>query len=86
MNRELQDFVRVISQTLEKDVSRCDESFMMFGEEEALRSIPVIALTASAMKGNREEILAHGFDGYISKPIEEHALLNTIREKICGRK
>ncbi len=38
--------------------------------EERLWDIPVIALTASAMKGNREEILAHGFDGYIAKPID----------------
>ena len=34
------------------------------------RSIPVIALTAFAMKGDGEAFLADGFDGYISKPIE----------------
>ncbi len=39
-------------------------------DEEATRSIPVVALTASAMKGAREKILAEGFDGYIEKPIE----------------
>jgi signal transduction histidine kinase/CheY-like chemotaxis protein/HAMP domain-containing protein len=52
--------------------------------EETLRKIPVIALTASAMKGNREEILAHGFDGYIAKPIEGQAFLEMIREKLHG--
>jgi len=31
--------------------------------------IPVIAVSASAMKGDREDFLANGFDGYISKPI-----------------
>jgi signal transduction histidine kinase/CheY-like chemotaxis protein/CHASE3 domain sensor protein len=48
--------------------------------DETLRDTPVIAVTASAMKGNREEILAHGFDGYISKPIAHDVLEKTMRE------
>jgi len=42
------------------------------------RGIPVLALTASAMKGEEERILSHGFDGYIAKPIEIKKLLDTI--------
>jgi len=34
------------------------------------RHIPVVALTASAMTGEREQLLSTGFDGYISKPID----------------
>ena len=49
-------------------------------DDEALRHIPVIAVTASAMKGDREEILAHGFDGYLSKPLDHDALRNLLRE------
>ena len=45
----------------------------------ATRRIPVIALTALAMKGARESLLADGFDGYISKPIELKQLLEMIR-------
>jgi len=48
--------------------------------DEALRDTPVIAVTASAMKGNREEILARGFDGYISKPIAHDVLEKTMRK------
>ena len=36
----------------------------------ALAAIPLIAVTALAMVGDRDIILASGFDGYISKPIE----------------
>jgi CheY-like chemotaxis protein len=47
--------------------------------DEALRDIPVFAVTASAMTGDREKILAHGFDGYISKPIEYEVLMRAVR-------
>jgi two-component system cell cycle response regulator DivK len=37
--------------------------------EESLRGVPLIAVTASAMVGDRDKVIASGFDGYISKPI-----------------
>ena len=49
-------------------------------KDEALRHIPVVAVTANAMKGDREEVLARGFDGYISKPIDAELLRKTIQE------
>ena len=38
-------------------------------EDERTASIPVVALTSFAMKGDRERFLAEGFDGYLEKPI-----------------
>ncbi len=43
-----------------------------------LRHIPVVALTANAMHGDRERFLNAGCDGYISKPVTRSELLNTI--------
>jgi CheY-like chemotaxis protein len=48
--------------------------------DEALRSTPVLAVTASAMKGDQETILAHGFDGYLSKPVDADLLRKALRE------
>lgn len=38
------------------------------------RDIPVLAVTAYAMKGDQERVLAAGCDGYVSKPIDTRAL------------
>ena len=42
------------------------------------RFVPVVALTADSMHGDRERFLEMGFDGYVSKPIEERALMTAV--------
>lgn len=44
--------------------------FRLVRENPAINHIPIIAVTAYAMLSDREEILAAGFDGYISKPFD----------------
>ena len=46
----------------------------------SLEHIPVIAVSASAMKGDKEDFLAYGFDNYISKPIDNVLFEKTIKE------
>jgi len=50
--------------------------------DERTASIPVLAVTALAMQGDRERFLAAGFDGYVSKPVNVAELLEAVR-RIC---
>jgi PAS domain S-box-containing protein len=48
--------------------------------------VPIIALTAHAMKGFEQEILAAGCTGYVTKPIDIDVLLGALAEKLGGRR
>jgi two-component system cell cycle response regulator DivK len=49
-------------------------------EDDELASIPVVAVTAFAMKGDEERIRQGGCEAYISKPISVSGFLDTIRK------
>lgn len=44
----------------------------------ALRKVPIVAVTALAMVGDRSKVLAAGFDGYVSKPIDPEAFVPAV--------
>ena len=54
--------------------------------QEEFRDIPIIALTAHAMKGNREKVIVEGFEGYISKPIDVRKFPEQVRSYLRGKR
>ena len=67
----------MILMDIQMPVMNGDEALAVLREREGPsgRHLPVIALTAYALKGDREKFLALGFDGYVSKPLEVKKLL-----------
>ncbi len=51
-----------------------------------IKDVPIIALTAYAMKGDRERFLRMGFDDYIEKPIEVKNFLRKMEEYLVSKK
>ena len=49
---------------------------------EAGYDIPIVALTAKAMKGDRDNLLSEGFNSYVSKPVDRDTLINVIQSML----
>jgi len=54
------------------------------GEKSSGEHLPIIAMTANAMRGDRERYLGGGMDGYISKPVNSRGLLAEIERCLAG--
>jgi two-component system, cell cycle response regulator DivK len=61
------------------------EALRRLRADERTSAIPVLAVTAQAMQGDRERFLAEGFDGYLSKPVNVRELIGTVRQHCDGR-
>jgi len=60
------------------------EALSRLRADERTATIPVLAVTAQAMQGDRERFLAAGFDGYLSKPVNIADLLATVKRYCEG--
>jgi two-component system cell cycle response regulator DivK len=59
------------------------QATVLLKQDEATRDIPVIAVTAMAMKGDEQRIRAAGCDGYIAKPMCSQAFLETVAAQLA---
>jgi len=57
------------------------EALRRLRSDERTATIPVLALTAQAMQGDRERFLAAGFSGYLSNPVNVAELLATVKQQ-----
>jgi two-component system, cell cycle response regulator DivK len=60
------------------------ETLGLLRADERTASIPVLALTAQAMDGDRERFLAAGFDDYLSKPVNVVAFVEAVGRHCAG--
>ena len=60
------------------------EATALLKRDDATRAIPVVALTALAMKGDEQRIRAAGCDGYVAKPLRYQSFLATIAAHLPG--
>jgi CheY-like chemotaxis protein len=61
------------------------QTILKYEKEKNLPHIPIVAVTANALKGDRERFLSEGMDDYVSKPINFNRLVTVLR-KFCSNK
>ena len=69
----------------EMDGFEATEAVRAAEAKEGSPRLPIVAMTAHAMKGDRERCLEHGMDDYISKPVQPDALLEALEKWLARR-
>jgi two-component system cell cycle response regulator len=80
--RELPDLILM---DLQMPTLTGHEAVRRIKEIRSLRGVPVVAVTAFAMVGDRDKILAYGFDGYLAKPITPETFVSEVEAFVSTR-
>jgi two-component system sensor histidine kinase/response regulator len=62
------------------------ENLSIENRQSSIKRVPIVALTANAIKGDKEKCLASGMDDYITKPINKKILFEVTEKWISGKK
>ena len=74
------DFVLMDIQMPEMDGAEATRRIRATEQATGKKPVPIIAMTAYAMNGDREKLLDKGVDGYVSKPFSVKTLMEVIKE------
>lgn len=55
------------------------QAMKLIKADPALAQVPIVAVTSHAMRGDRADMLESGFDDYLSKPVDDELLFETIK-------
>jgi CheY-like chemotaxis protein len=64
--------------------SSCEFSALSFQHSARSEHVPIVAMTAHAMKGDREKCLEAGMDDYVTKPIKRELVFESVEKWIFG--
>ncbi len=80
------DIIFMDCQMPEMDGYEATKQIRKLIEQSAIRNIPIIALTANAMKGDREKCISAGMNDYLPKPFDKHRLIIILEQWIKNKK
>jgi len=71
---------------LEQNHAHFQENFSIENRQSSIKRVPIVALTANAIKGDKEKCLENGMDDYITKPINKKLFFEVIEKWISNNK
>jgi len=84
MNPEEYDVIFMDKQMPKMDGIEATQEILEFEKDEDISHTPIIALTANAMQGDKEELLAAGMDDYLSKPVKMDLIEEVLKKVAKG--